>query len=481
MSELLTRSTVTNIGYNTVAKIIAFAFQGLANIILSQNLGASDYGIVGFAMIFANFLGRFNDLGIQTAVVQRKNLDDRTLYTAFTVKAVLGLLTYAITFVVAGFSPYFFDNPAVITVIRLISLNFIINTFAFLPRVLLIRDLDFKKLSISEVLLSITSSLIAVVMALNGFKYWSIVVATLASNIVAVIVVARFRPVKLKLVFDKEIALELVRFGGNLFLSGMIVFLLFNADNFVVGSTAGSAALGYYALAFNWGSLICMVLGDVVHSVLFPTFSKIQGDTDRIKSAYLKVLEVVGFVAVFVNLVLFLGADEFLYYMLGKGTDKWFPALATLRIICCYGIVRALLEPLGSVIMAIGKTELLLKANFLAAALELILLYPVIKLFGIFGVGVLITLAYFTQYLVFWPAVRSSLTINAKEVLTETMPFVFPAVVIGSLFMIMRGYVVPMIGIIAIPVGVVLFIVISGILSGWKLVHQVRGLFLKNG
>ena len=39
----------------------------------------------------------------------------------------------------------------------------------------------------------------------------------------------------------------------------------------------------------------------------------------------------------------------------------------------------------------------------------------------------------------------------------------------------------PMIGIIAIPVGVVLFIVISGILSGWKLVHQVRGLFLKNG
>jgi lipopolysaccharide exporter len=474
MAESLKNQTIKNFGYNTLAKVFTVVFQGLANIILSQNLGASDYGIVGFAMIIVNFLSRFNDLGIQTAVVQRKELTDATMYTAFTAKAVLGLFVYLITFMVAGAAPYFFDNSAAVTVIRLVSLNFIINTFAFLPRVLLNRELNFKKISAAEACMSLTSSLTAVAMALLGFKYWSIVVATLASNLVGVLVFVCFRPVKIRIFFDKSIARELVKLGGNLFLAGMVTFVVFNADNFVVGSAAGSSALGYYALAFNWGSLVCTVLGDIVLSVLFPTFSKMQGDTERIKKAYLQVLEGVGFMAVLLNLTLFLGAEEFLYYLLGKGTDKWLPALATLKIMCCYGMVRALLEPVGSVVMAIGKTDLLLKANSLAAVIELVFIYPVIKMYGIEGVALLVSIAYLAQYFVYWPAIKKFMAVTAKDVCAATLPTVLPVVIIAGSFTIVREHVAPISIFLAIPLGVSLFIAMSGLLSGWSIVRQLK-------
>jgi len=481
MAESLEKTALKNIGYNSVAKAIAFAFQGAANVILSQNLSAADYGIVGFATIFVTFLARFNDLGIQSAVVQRAEVDDETLYTAFTAKALLGLAVYLIAFLIAGFARYFFDNPSVVTVIRLLSLNFLINTFAFLPKVLLNRELNFKKISVSDLSMSFASSLIAVVMVLLGFKFWSIVAATVLSNMLGVLVLILFRPVGIKLCFKKGIARELVGFGGKVFLTGLVVFLVFNVDNFVVGSAAGSAALGYYALAFNWGAMICMVLSDVVHAVLFPTFAKMQGDLARIRKTYLQVLEGVGFLAVLVNLTLFLGAEDFLYWVLGKGTEKWFPALTTFRIMCCYGMIRAMLEPVSTAILALGKSELMLKANLLAACLELALLYPVVKSYGIQGAAILIALAYLSQYLVYWRAMKRTLSIDPRDLVAALTPVVVPVAVVCAFFFLCRQQIAARYLLVTVPIGIACFVGLSGVLSGWKLIRQLKALVLGQG
>jgi O-antigen/teichoic acid export membrane protein len=204
-----------------------------------------------------------------------------------------------------------------------------------------------------------------------------------------------------------------------------------------------------------------------------------QDDSNRIKNAYLWVLECVGFAAVLVNLVLFIGAEPFLYYVLGNATEKWFPALSTFRIMCCYGILRALLEPIGSVIVAIGKTHLLLKATVLAALIELVLLYPTVKLYGIEGVGVLITVAYLSQYFIYWPVIKKSISIKINDILGVIIPIVMPIIVIGGSFMIFKESIESKYIFVVIPVSVLLFIVMNGVQSGWKLLNQAKAIYLK--
>jgi PST family polysaccharide transporter/lipopolysaccharide exporter len=67
----------------------------------------------------------------------------------------------------------------------------------------------------------------------------------------------------------------MLAFGMPLFFSGLLVFILMNADNFIIGSAAGATVLWFYAIAFNWSTVTPTLVSEVVHTVLFPTFSRI--------------------------------------------------------------------------------------------------------------------------------------------------------------------------------------------------------------
>ncbi|MBP1750723.1 MAG: undecaprenyl-diphospho-oligosaccharide flippase, partial [Deltaproteobacteria bacterium] len=183
----LKQLTFNNIIFNAAAKIISVVFLGVASIILARTLLPSDYGIVGFAMIFVNFLSQFNDLGFSSAVVQRKELDDRALYTGFTFRLGLGVFLYLVALAGSGASMWFIDNEAVADVIKVSALSFLISSISFVPTALLKRELSYKKISIANMSYSMTNSLLAIVLALTGFKYWSIVLANLCAGIVMVV------------------------------------------------------------------------------------------------------------------------------------------------------------------------------------------------------------------------------------------------------------------------------------------------------
>lgn len=412
----LKQKTFNNVAYTGIARVVALVFQAMANIILSRSLSSSDYGLVGFANIFVNFLTQFSDLGLNSAIVQRKQLDETALYTGFTMKLGIGLFIYIIAFLGSGFAVLFFDNPSVVDVIKLLALNFIINCFGFIPSTLLKRDLDYKKVSLATVCQTIVNSSLAMLLALAGFKYWSIVLASLCSTTAMIIALNVFKPVKLRIMYDKIAAQQFLDYGTSLSLMGLIVFAIFNIDNFIIGTVRGSGELGYYMVAFNWGTVVCTTLYSVINVVLFPTFSRMEGDLDRIKTSYLKVLQYVGFLSILVNTTLLICSKEFLVYVLGHGTEKWLPALASLKILCVYGVIRALLEPLANVFMATGMTKVMLKIAGISAIIEIVCLYPALKIGGIFGVSLLITLTYALQYVLYKPVLLSEFNIRMSEI-----------------------------------------------------------------
>ena len=179
--------------------------------------------------------------------------------------------------------------------------------------------------------------------------------------------------------------------------SGILVFLIFNLDNFLIGSILGSVQLGYYALAFTWGSFICGLLSGTVNSVLFPAFSAIQNDTAAMRRWYLKTVDLVAFLSLIVNTTLLANAHFFLVTFLGNGSDKWVPATSSLEILCIYGIIRATTEPLGNCIMALGRTRILLQANILGGLIEVVLLALVVKSGKIELVAAVVLFAYVSQ------------------------------------------------------------------------------------
>lgn len=421
------------IAYNTIARILIVGIQGVTSIFLARILSSEDYGIVAFAAIFVSFLSQFSDFGLGSALVQRQDVSQRVLNTAFTMRNIVAFVLVAIALLISFVVPYLYDYQGIEWVIRLMAFNFVLNSLGFISVVMLKREMNFLLLNIASFLSTITGSFISVFMAYAGYGFWSLVWAGLLSTLVYVATIKIVKPIKLKYEVEKESAKELLNFGGFIFISGLMIYLIFNASNFVVGSVQGPIVLGYFSLALDWGTKIPILLSQTVLSVLFPAFSAVRNDPELLKKTYTDSLKYVAFFAVLVNGTLACVAEDFLIVILGAGTDKWIPALTAFQILCVYGIIRAILEPIGNVVVALGDSKVLFKANLLAAIVQIIFIYPVLKLYNIQGVSLLLVFSYVLQYFIFMSYIKFKIKISFLKIIKE--------IIISSFLMLLSYYV----------------------------------------
>ncbi|HEV2485816.1 MAG TPA: lipopolysaccharide biosynthesis protein [Terracidiphilus sp.] len=422
--------TFRNIIYTSLGKGLTLVCVALASLVVARNLTPSDYGVVGFAGIIIGFLGQFSDMGVSNAVVRRPELHQHDLDTAFTLKIVLGFGAFIVALLIAPYAHHLFEHPATGNVVRILALNFLVSTIGFVPQAILTREMNFRALVVPGVAAAVVQCILTVTLVLRGWSFWSVIIANVGATLASGIILQLAKRYPIRLRFDWTVVQEYLRFGIPLFGTGVLVFLIFNLDNFLVGASLGSAQLGYYALAFTWGSFICGLLSSTVHGVLFPAFSAIQNDTVAVRRWYLKTVELVAFIAVIVNAALFANAHFFLVTFLGKGTDKWLPATMALRILCMYGILRAVTEPLAPFLMARGETRVLWRANLLIGAVEVFLLLLALRSGRIELVAAAVLVAYACAGFFLLPYLRHEFSISIGDVLARIWP-VIPALGLG--------------------------------------------------
>lgn len=422
------------IAYNTLARILIVGIQGVTSIFLARILSSADYGIVAFAAIFVSFLSQFSDFGLGSALVQRQDVSQRVLNTAFTMRNIVAFVLVTIALLISFVVPYFYDYPGIEWVIRLMAFNFVLNSLGFISVVMLKREMNFLLLNLASLVSTIVGSVVSVYLAYSGYGFWSLVWANLLSTLAYVAVIKKVKSINLKYEIEKESAKELLNFGGFIFISGLMIYVIFNASNFVVGSVQGAIVLGYFSLALDWGTKIPILLSQTVLSVLFPAFSAVRNDRELLRKTYVDSLKYVAFFSILVNGTLACVAEDFLIVILGGGTDKWMPALDVFRILCIYGIIRAILEPIGNVIIVFGDSKTLFKANLLAAVVQIVFIYPVLIFYNIEGVALLLVFTYLLQYLVFIQYIKFKIKVSFVNIIKESVFASFAMIICFYLF-----------------------------------------------
>ncbi len=422
--------TFRNVIYTLVTKGAVVVCGTLTSLVVARNLSPSDYGLVGFATIIIGFLLQFNEMGLNNAVICRAQLLPGSLQTAFVLKVIISSSVFVIALLVAPLGRHFFDHPATANVIRVLALTFLVSTIGFAPRVMLTRELNYRALVIPGVASAMVQCGLAVILVLHGWSYWAVVIASVGSSLAGGIALQLTKRVPFGLHFEWTDAQEYLKFGLPLVGAQILFFLSLNLDNFLVGSKMGSKELGYYELAFTVGSLICTLLSDTVMNVLAPTFSAIQENPGALRRWYLKTLELVGFIAVIANTALFANAPLFLVTLLGKGTNKWLPAALALKVLCIYGIARAMTVPMAICIMVRGETKLLLRANIVGSSAEILLLLLALRSGRLEFVATAVLIAYLIQTAILLPYLRLEFSISFGDFAAKAWPMI-PAMVMG--------------------------------------------------
>lgn len=391
----LRSKVIKGIAYTSSLKVISVIVSQISGIFIVILVLPSDFGLFSIAAFFIGLFVKVFDFGLGNAVIHDGVGSPKVLNTGTALQLVTGASSAAAILILGPWIGLFYLEPQLAAVLAVLSLSILLPSFGFAAAVQLRARLEFRTLAQVSVLSSIVGSTAGVVLAWIGLGVWALVGGSVAgsiSSLVGLLVVAPWAP---RLEFDKAAAKKLIQYGKFLFASNIMVFLVFNIDNAIVGKVLGLEQLGYYALAFAWGGLAADTVGKLVNQVMFPAYASIREDRNRLIRVYQETLRYLVFVSVPVYVVLFIIADDFVLVVLGAGSTKWLPAAAALRILCGLGLLRSLTEPISVLLMATGDVKVLSKLAAVQLGVLSLAIYPGVVVGGIVGAAVVVTTTYF--------------------------------------------------------------------------------------
>ena len=168
-------------------------------------------------------------------------------------------------------------------------------------------------------------------------------------------------------------------------------------DNAFIGKFLGITSLGYYAVAYRWGTFTSEHIQNILSKVLFPAFSSMNGDVVRIKNAFLKVVEVNSLIVFPITLGLISLADYFILLVIG---EKWMGAYFPLLILSVLGLLRSLESSAISVFYSLNRPKIYTFCSALILILMLFTLYPFILWKGLIGACYSVTISFFIVFII---------------------------------------------------------------------------------
>lgn len=358
----LDRSLVSGLAWTGSLKWASQLVVWVGTLLVARLLTPEDFGLLGMAAVYTGLVQLVNDFGIGSAIVQRKELRASQVSGLGGVALVIGLLLFVLSAALSGPIAAFFRDPRVRLVVLALSVNFLLTSFGSISSSLLARDLRFRALAWIDGLRAVLTSVVTLVLAWMGFRYWSLVIGSVFSTFFAATVAFWLRPFRPRWPRPFADIRSELHFGWNLVVSRIAWYGYSNADFAIVGRVLGTAALGAYNIGWTMASMPVEKISVMVMKVTPSVFARVQDDLPALRRYVNRLTEGISVVTFPAAIGLALVARDFVTVVLG---DKWLPAVVPLQILAAFVTFRSVAALFPDVLQATDHTRLNVMLNVL--------------------------------------------------------------------------------------------------------------------
>ena len=333
------------------AQGVTFVLRVLSLVVLARLLTPADFGLVGMVTAFTGVLTLFRDFGLSSATVQRLTITDEQMSTLFWINLCLGAVLWLVAALVAPAVAAFYGKPELFSMTIVLGAALLFNAAGVQHSALLQRQMRFTALAVVNVVSLAVGVGIAIAGAVAGWGYWGLVAMSVVSPLVASIGYWASTGWAPSWPRWRDNVGSIVRFGGGMTFTGVIVYIGYNAEKVLIGRFWGADAIGLYGRAYQLVSIPTDNLNAAVGEVAFAALSRVQHDPARLRSYFLKGFSLVLGLTLPITVGLGLFADDVVLVLLGP---EWRQAAPIVRLLAPTVAILAIINPLGWLIFSIG-------------------------------------------------------------------------------------------------------------------------------
>lgn len=413
-----------------------YLLQFLRTVILVRLLTPEAFGILGLCLIVTRAVTVLTETGFNAALIQRKDFEEAR-DTGFTMTVIRGFVLTAIASLLSPIFAHYYNMDMLTPAIIVLSLGFIVEGFYNINAIAYQRNLDFKKLTYIDYLSSLIHLFVVVVAAYIFKSFWALILSQVINSVLKTGLSYVILADKPHFKFNRQVALELFRYGKFIGALTIVGFISTEAVNAIIGKTLGVEALGYYMVALTLANLPLSHFSQVLMKVMFPVYSSLQDDLSALKEAYIRVLKLVTIFVLPLAAVMITIAPEIVIVLYG---EKWFAAIEILRILSLYACIHSIGSLNGWVFNAIGKPDIPFKLHVVRVALMLVMIFPLMKKFQIIGAAFSMTIPMILYTLISASIFHRQLKIKLTEIAMPIMKALSVSCLIALLIVTCRQF-----------------------------------------
>ncbi len=380
----------------------------IVTIVLIRILSPEDYGLIGLAIAYNAIIYIFYDFSMGEAVLQKKDLSETDIYTAFWVCITFSLLLYLLTWFLVPFLSDFFSNSELIPIIRVLSISSIFYSIKEIPNRLLAREFEFKKRSFFELIANFSNLFTSLLLALNGYGVWSLVFGEIIRSIVLAFLILLYLKWIPRLCFSISSANQLLKYGIPVTGYYILDYISTKSDSLIIGKLLGQNILGYYSVALSISRIPVYKGIQIIQQVLFPIFSKIQDNKEESVWYYYKIIYIVSVFFCPVFFGMFSVSEEIIYLIL---SPKWLPCLFILKLFCFIGLLSSYTGIFLVILKSRGKANSAFRYSVISA-IFLPITFIISSYLGMDAIGVGWVIVFPVLFFYLWKQVAIELDIS---------------------------------------------------------------------
>ena len=409
-------------------RLIVQVVQFIITIVLARLLLPEEYGTIALVVVFIQLCDVIIDGGLNTALVQKKDADNIDFSTIFFFSLALAGLMYGILFWGANLIAFFYKQPNLVPIIRVLGLSLPFSAFNSIQRAYVSRNMLFQRLFYSSFGGVLIAGILGILLALRGFGVWALVVQSVINQVITTIIMwftVRWRPC---LCFSTDRLKVLFSYGWKILGANFITTVFVNIRKLVIGKYYSSASLAYYEKGDQLPSLVMNNVFSSVQTILLPTFSDVQDNRPRVKQMMRRSTKLSCFFIYSLMAGMIVSAKPLVILLL---TEKWLSVVPFVQILCIANFFRPITLSNWEAIKALGYSDITLKLEIVKKIVDVLILV-VSVIFGVYAIAWGCVLFNFVCVFINLAPNKKLLDYGVKEQAKDALPTLLIALIMGG-------------------------------------------------